>query len=296
MSPSQWWVVHQDRWWTASQSVGYAGWASSQSKNQTSWTPIPLLMIPGVAVRGVDPASPCVLTSSRIAAAVSPLMIHTSLTPEVLFNSLTLYVITWNWLFLKSLIFFYFTSSLPPDDCAALLLACLYCRFHELMVLLPDTCERAVSRCFPSYRYIKASTEREQQGKDCCNYKVELDCNCCGSCHDAGELIELAMEISEVCYRWGRPSLTCEHNEFKSRIFKKLECSTNSMTASSYSHICKKKKLPVRVFYIDLEVDTICSRCLLPPFETAQSNQMQTCCPVREGDRSAEICMVMTKP
>ncbi|XP_027144594.1 myoD family inhibitor domain-containing protein 2-like [Larimichthys crocea] len=87
------------------------------------------------------------------------------------------------------------------DDCAALLLACLYCRFHELMVLLPDTCERAVSRCFPSYRYIKASTEREQQGKDCCNYKVELDCNCCGSCHDAGELIELAMEISEVCYR-----------------------------------------------------------------------------------------------
>lgn len=99
MSPSQWWVVHQDRWWTASQSVGYAGWASSQSKNQTSWTPIPLLMIPGVAVRGVDPASPCVLTSSRIAAAVSPLMIHTSLTPEVLFNSLTLYVITWNWLF-----------------------------------------------------------------------------------------------------------------------------------------------------------------------------------------------------
>lgn len=87
------------------------------------------------------------------------------------------------------------------DDCAALLLACLHCRFHELMVLLPDTCERAVSRCFPSYKYIKASNEREPQGKDCCNYKLELDCNCCGSCQDAGELIELAMEISEVCYR-----------------------------------------------------------------------------------------------
>ncbi|XP_070765962.1 myoD family inhibitor domain-containing protein 2-like [Enoplosus armatus] len=87
------------------------------------------------------------------------------------------------------------------DDCAALLLACLHCRFHELMVLLPDTCERAVSRCFPSYNYIKASSERDQQGKDCCSYKLELDCNCCGSCQDAGELIELAMEISEVCYR-----------------------------------------------------------------------------------------------
>ncbi|XP_076596415.1 myoD family inhibitor domain-containing protein 2-like [Chaetodon auriga] len=87
------------------------------------------------------------------------------------------------------------------DDCAALLLACLHCRFHELMVLLPDTCERAVSRCFPSYKYIKASSERDQQGMDCCNYKLELECNCCGSCKDTGELLELAMEISEVCYR-----------------------------------------------------------------------------------------------
>ncbi|XP_029363071.1 uncharacterized protein LOC115046687 isoform X2 [Echeneis naucrates] len=87
------------------------------------------------------------------------------------------------------------------EDCATLLLACLYCRFHELMVLLPDTCERAVSRCFPSYRYIMASSEREQQAKDCCNYELELDCGFCGSCQDAGDLLELAMEISEVCYR-----------------------------------------------------------------------------------------------
>ncbi|XP_029137290.1 myoD family inhibitor domain-containing protein 2-like isoform X2 [Labrus bergylta] len=95
-------------------------------------------------------------------------------------------------------------SYLPDsaDDCAALLLACLHCRFHELiMVLLPDTCERAVSRCFPSYKYIKASSERDQQGSDCCSCKMELDCNFCGCCQDAGELIELAMEISEVCYR-----------------------------------------------------------------------------------------------
>ncbi|CAJ1084752.1 myoD family inhibitor domain-containing protein 2-like [Xyrichtys novacula] len=88
------------------------------------------------------------------------------------------------------------------DDCAALLLACLHCRFHELiMVLLPDTCERAVSRCFPSYKYIKASTERDQQESDCCSCKLDLDCNFCSCCQDTGELIELAMEISEVCYR-----------------------------------------------------------------------------------------------
>ncbi|XP_040007624.1 myoD family inhibitor domain-containing protein 2-like [Xiphias gladius] len=87
------------------------------------------------------------------------------------------------------------------DDCAGLLLACLHCRFHELMVLLPDTCERAVSRCFPSSRYVMATSEGDQQGKDCFNYKLELDCNFCGSCQDAGELLELAMEISEMCYR-----------------------------------------------------------------------------------------------
>lgn len=100
------------------------------------------------------------------------------------------------------LLYIFFALSLPPDDCAALLLACLHCRFHELMVLLPDTCERAVSRCFPSYKYIKSSGERDQQEKDFCNYKLDMDCNCYGSCQDTGELIELAMEISEVCYRW----------------------------------------------------------------------------------------------
>lgn len=91
----------------------------------------------------------------------------------------------------------------PTDDCAALLLACLHCRFHEFMVLLPDTCERAVSRCFPSYRYVRWSAEGEQVEKDCCSYKLEMDCNCCGSCQETGEFMEFAMEISEVCYRWG---------------------------------------------------------------------------------------------
>ncbi|XP_034446081.1 myoD family inhibitor domain-containing protein 2-like [Hippoglossus hippoglossus] len=87
------------------------------------------------------------------------------------------------------------------DDCAALLLSCLYCRFHELMALLPDTCERAVSRCFPSYKYIMAASEWDEQGQGCCGHKLELDCNFFDSCKDAGDLVELAMEISEVCYR-----------------------------------------------------------------------------------------------
>lgn len=103
------------------------------------------------------------------------------------------------------LLFFSSTLLILPDDCATLLLACLHCRFHELMVLLPGTCEGAVQHCFPSYKHITESGERDQQGQDCCNYKLELDCNFCGSCQDAGELIELAMEISEVCYHWEIP-------------------------------------------------------------------------------------------
>ncbi|XP_029995187.1 myoD family inhibitor domain-containing protein 2 [Sphaeramia orbicularis] len=87
------------------------------------------------------------------------------------------------------------------DDFAAVLLACLHCRFHELMDLLPEMLERAVSRCFPSYKYIKASSERDQQGNDCCNCKPGLDYNFCSSCQDTTELIELAMEISGVCFR-----------------------------------------------------------------------------------------------
>ncbi|XP_053174004.1 myoD family inhibitor domain-containing protein 2-like [Scomber japonicus] len=88
------------------------------------------------------------------------------------------------------------------DDCAGLLLACLYCRFYELLVLLRDSCERAVSRCFPSFKYIKASSEKDQQGLDCWSCKLELDCHLCGSsCKDTAELLELAMEMSEVCHR-----------------------------------------------------------------------------------------------
>lgn len=99
--------------------------------------------------------------------------------------------------------YFPYWFSLSPDDCAAILLACLYCRFHDLVVMLPDTCERAVSRCFPSFKYIKASSEKDQRGGDCCSCNLSLDCGFCSSCQDAADLLELAMEVSEICYHWG---------------------------------------------------------------------------------------------
>ncbi|KAI7789771.1 myoD family inhibitor domain-containing protein 2-like [Triplophysa rosa] len=86
------------------------------------------------------------------------------------------------------------------DDCATLLLACLYCRFCDIMTLLPDACERGFNRCFPSYKYFNATNE-QNKAKDCCSCNVDFDCGLMNSCHETSELLELAMEISEVCYR-----------------------------------------------------------------------------------------------
>ncbi len=111
----------------------------------------------------------------------------------------------WNWI--QSLWnMFDLLISVSPDDCASILLACLYCRFCDVMAMLPDACEQAFVRCFPSYTYHNTSDE-PSKGKDWCGCNVDFDCGFMNSCQEASELIELAMEISEVCYRW--ESLRC---------------------------------------------------------------------------------------
>ncbi|XP_051517184.1 myoD family inhibitor domain-containing protein 2-like [Myxocyprinus asiaticus] len=86
------------------------------------------------------------------------------------------------------------------DDCATILLACLYCRFYEVIAMLPDTCERVLIHCFPSYKYFSATSE-QSKGKDFCSCNMDFDCGLMSSCQETSELLELAMEISEVCYR-----------------------------------------------------------------------------------------------
>lgn len=93
----------------------------------------------------------------------------------------------------------------PPEDCAGILLACLHCRFREFMHLLVDTFDRAVSHCFPSVNHVTESIEGDHQGWECLTCNLGLDWNFCNSCQDSAELLELAMEISEVCYRWEEP-------------------------------------------------------------------------------------------
>uniref|UniRef100_A0A8D2N2W7 MyoD family inhibitor domain containing 2 n=1 Tax=Zonotrichia albicollis TaxID=44394 RepID=A0A8D2N2W7_ZONAL len=87
-----------------------------------------------------------------------------------------------------------------PDECATLILACLFCQFWDFLIMLPDTCEHWLTdTCCPSNRYYQTSDE--DHGSNDCNCDCDIDCSLFESCHETGECLELAMEISEVCYR-----------------------------------------------------------------------------------------------
>ncbi|XP_028941931.1 myoD family inhibitor domain-containing protein 2 [Antrostomus carolinensis] len=86
------------------------------------------------------------------------------------------------------------------DECATLILACLFCQFWDFLIMLPDTCEHWLTdTCCPSNRYYQTSDE--DNANNDCNCDCDIDCSLFESCHETGECLELAMEISEVCYR-----------------------------------------------------------------------------------------------
>ncbi|XP_061700321.1 myoD family inhibitor domain-containing protein 2-like [Syngnathoides biaculeatus] len=87
------------------------------------------------------------------------------------------------------------------EDCAGLVLACLHCRFHEFTRLLLDAFARAVGHDFPSVDRVTESGERDRQEWEHWPFDLGLDWDFCSSCQDSAELLELAMEISEMCYR-----------------------------------------------------------------------------------------------
>ncbi|XP_015226451.1 PREDICTED: myoD family inhibitor-like [Cyprinodon variegatus] len=97
------------------------------------------------------------------------------------------------------------TSSLPPSpksnmgvDCADIVLNCLFCRFHEMIPILPDCCQRLTNHCWPSYKHVDPTVESSHSDDD--DSCVELDCGFFGTCQDASDCLELAMEVSEICY------------------------------------------------------------------------------------------------
>ncbi|KAL6458497.1 hypothetical protein MHYP_G00337270 [Metynnis hypsauchen] len=85
------------------------------------------------------------------------------------------------------------------DACAGIILNCLFCRFYDLCVMLPETCERAAYHICPSYRYFSAPLEPAHSSDWNCH--CDFDCGLFDACHETSECLELAMEISEICYR-----------------------------------------------------------------------------------------------
>uniref|UniRef100_A0A8C1IT13 MyoD family inhibitor domain containing 2 n=1 Tax=Cyprinus carpio TaxID=7962 RepID=A0A8C1IT13_CYPCA len=82
--------------------------------------------------------------------------------------------------------------------CAGIVLNCLFCRFYDLFLMLPETCERAANSICPAYMLF--SPPAEPAHNNTWNCSCDFDCGLMDACHETGECLELAMEISEVCY------------------------------------------------------------------------------------------------
>ncbi|XP_012865905.1 PREDICTED: myoD family inhibitor domain-containing protein-like [Dipodomys ordii] len=86
------------------------------------------------------------------------------------------------------------------EVCASLILTCLFCQFWDCLLMLPDACETVCTNlCCPSHWYYHASDENHPRSDCTCN--CDMDCSLFESCHETSECLELAMEISEICYR-----------------------------------------------------------------------------------------------
>ncbi|OCT66849.1 myoD family inhibitor domain-containing protein 2 isoform X1 [Xenopus laevis] len=88
------------------------------------------------------------------------------------------------------------------DLSASLFLACLFCHFSDCLVLLPGTCDLGLrSLCFsPS----PSSCLSSFPDLCCClspSACSNTDCGCLDVCQHTAECLELAMEVSEMCYR-----------------------------------------------------------------------------------------------
>ncbi|XP_072539313.1 myoD family inhibitor domain-containing protein 2 [Salminus brasiliensis] len=85
------------------------------------------------------------------------------------------------------------------DACAGIVLNCLFCQFYDLCVMLPETCERAITHVCPAFQYLSAPLEPVQGSNWNCN--CDFDCGLFDACQETSDCLELAMELSEICYR-----------------------------------------------------------------------------------------------
>lgn len=82
-------------------------------------------------------------------------------------------------------------------DCAGMVLNCLFCRFYDIILMLPESCERLAKNCCPNYKQVVTTVESAPSNDDYC---MDLDCGLLSNCQDASDCLELSMEISEICY------------------------------------------------------------------------------------------------
>ncbi|MCJ8729318.1 hypothetical protein PDJAM_G00104780 [Pangasius djambal] len=85
------------------------------------------------------------------------------------------------------------------DACAGIILNCLFCQFYDLCLMLPDTCNRAANQICPACSYLFAPLEPVQSSDWNCH--CDTDCGLFDACQETSDCLELAMEISEICYR-----------------------------------------------------------------------------------------------
>ncbi|CDQ61678.1 unnamed protein product [Oncorhynchus mykiss] len=65
--------------------------------------------------------------------------------------------------------------------------------------MLPNSCDEVTYCCCPSYRQYSSSVEAIPSND--CNCNFDFDCGLFDTCQETGEFLELAMELSEICYR-----------------------------------------------------------------------------------------------
>lgn len=96
---------------------------------------------------------------------------------------------------IKTCLMFFTISFFPTEICATILLACLFCRISDILPLFSGpTCS-----CFPvpdcNSRLIGLCSD--PQSCCCC---CRSDGSAVEFCYQTGDCLELAMEVSELCY------------------------------------------------------------------------------------------------
>ncbi|XP_072309068.1 myoD family inhibitor domain-containing protein 2 [Eucyclogobius newberryi] len=90
-------------------------------------------------------------------------------------------------------------SSNTGIDCAGIVLNCLFCQFYDMILQLPASCKKAANQCCPTYQQVTPAAQSPVSSEG--GSHTDWDCGLLVSCKDANDCLELAMEVSELCYR-----------------------------------------------------------------------------------------------